>query len=192
MEIKEYTHYGIKVTKQIDYSENGRVFLDTLEHNGISYEEMPTPTEISRFTYTQSNIYIYTCDGVKKYALVFDRGIYITTAIPDDMDWLALVNDIDQQEKGEEPQRMHTQFYLRLMRAEKKVNEQNKEVWDNHLDPENFENWNKSIEEIIPGFWGDVSLEMRRYYMESEIRKYGYAAWDVEDWIVDKILNFGL
>lgn len=165
-------------------------FLDTLEHNGIPYEVMPTTEEISGTMYTQSDIYIYTHNGIKKYALVLGRGIYITTAIPDDMDWLALATDIDGQEKGKEPQRMHTQFYFRLLRAEKEVHEKNKETWDNHFDWDNFKNWDKPVEEIIPGFWGDVYLKIGSYYSQGEIKKYGYAAWDVENCIVDKILKY--
>lgn len=182
MEIKEYNHYGVKVTKQSGWN---RRFVDALEDNNIEYEMMPV--EIPG----DAEVYIYYYDGVKKYAFVTREGgvdgfyedVYITTAIPDDIDWWALVYDVNRQEEGYAPLKMHTQFQRRLLAAETKIENKNKDIMDD------LENFGKSPEEIIPDYWYEVAYEMREYYSESEIKKYGYLAWDVMNERVDLLLN---
>lgn len=182
MEMKEYCHYGVKVTKQTGWNKR---FVDSLEESGIEYEIMPV--EISN----DAEVYIYSYDGVKKYAFVtggggvdgFYENVYITTAIPDDMNWWALASDVDLQEKGHEPTQMHTQFQRRLIAAEDKIQKEYEDVLND------IDNYGKSPDEIIPDYWNKVAYEMKDYYMVSDIKRYGYAAWDVMDKYVDLLLN---
>ncbi len=183
METKTYKHYGVDVLKQTLLNKQ---FISVLEENGIEYEMMPI--EISG----DVEVYIYTAADVKKYAVVYGAGgvdgfaeeVYITTAIPDDMDWQMLMQDVDQQQKGGEPLKMHTQFQRRLLSAETKVQDAHKYLQGN------IENLVKAPDEYIPNYWHEVYYEILRYYnSEEEIKKYGYAAWDVMDMWVDKLLN---
>ena len=183
MEIKEYTHYGIRVTKQMLY---GRRFADALEKDKIEYEMMPVEIQ------GEAEVYIYSRGDEKRYAFVTGGGsvdgfyetIYITTAIPDDLDWWALANDVDQQEKGKPPLRMHTRFYFCFLKCEDKVEE------EHEITPDNlFENFEKPLDEIIPNFWEEVAWEMQKYYDTKDIKKYGYSAWDIDNDIVDKLMQ---
>lgn len=173
MEIKEFTHYGIKVSKQ---SEGEKRFKDALKDNGIEYEVMPVDIP------HDGEVYIYTYKGQKKYAFVGGGYIYITTAIPDDMDWWGLAFDVDEQERGQEPLRMHTQFQRRLIAAETKIQSDN---GVNECDF--FENSGKSPDEIIPEYWNKVAWELKKYYSKAEMKEYGYAAWDVDNKWVDLV-----
>lgn len=191
--MREYTHYGVRTTKQIL---NNKRYVHILEENNVDYEVMPIDIPCS----DGEEVYIYfTPDKTeKRYAFVvginggdaFGEKIYITNAIPDDLDWWALAEDIDQQETGGEPLKMPTQFKRRLSAAEKAVDEQHKKEWDEFLNVEKFFDCaGKTLEDIIPNYWREVAHELRHYYTYNELQKYGYAAWDVDDDLVKKILK---
>lgn len=102
------THYGIDVLVQsLDSS-----FEDDLKKAGIDYVLLPV---------AEHRIYKYTTQGQTRYALVtfpnvpeeYREEVYITSQIPDDMDWDKLVRDCQDQGNGEEPMKIPT--HARIM-----------------------------------------------------------------------------
>lgn len=99
------------------------------------------------------------------------------------MNWPILAGDVDRQERGEQPLKMHTQFQRRLLAAETKIENDHEDLVND------IENFAKAPEDFIPDYWFKVAWEMRNYYSESEIKKYGYSAWDVMNEYVDQLIS---
>lgn len=67
-------------------------------------------------------MYVYSVDGVNKYAVVkplsipddYAEVVYITTSIPEDLDFNMLVQDVESQNNGEEPMQPKTKLKLVL------------------------------------------------------------------------------
>lgn len=102
------THYGIDVLVQsLDSS-----FEDDLKKAGIDYALLPV---------AEHRIYKYTTQGQTRYALVtfpnvpeeYREDVYITSQIPDDMDWDKLVRDCQDQGNWEEAMKIPT--HARIM-----------------------------------------------------------------------------
>ena len=97
------THYGVDVLVQsLDSSVE-----DDLKKARIDYVLLPI---------VEHKIYKYTTQGQTRYALVtypnipeeYREDVYITSQIPDDMDWNKLVEDCKNQGMGEEPAQLPT------------------------------------------------------------------------------------
>ena len=108
--MKTFKHYGIDVTRQIIETE----FYQTLLKNNIPYTEPACSPDL--------NLYVYTVDGMTKYAVVkplsipdaYEEAIYITTSIPFDLDFNKLVQDIEAQNDGAAPMQPKTKLKLVL------------------------------------------------------------------------------
>lgn len=111
--MKEYTHYGVTTTKQ--YTTDVR---SDLRKQGIDYTDLPL-LDIDVLTYISPQ------DGSKRYAVIrpvsmpddYEEAVYITDQYPDDGDWLRLIADIEDQEKGAEPLKMPTRLSVLLKKA---------------------------------------------------------------------------
>lgn len=107
--MKTFKHYGINVTHQIVETE----FYQTLLKNNIPYTEPACSPDL--------NLYVYSIDGVTKYAVVkplnipddYAEAVYITTSIPVDLDFNRLVQDVESQNDGALP--MHPKTKLKLV-----------------------------------------------------------------------------
>lgn len=105
------THYGNKVTHEA-YTES---FINILERNNIEFTELPLLDNL---------VITFNYDGEKKYALILDsehyqeyEHVFITNAIPDDMDWEKLATDCSNQFSGGEPKQMNSRFSLVVEKA---------------------------------------------------------------------------
>lgn len=116
------THYGVAVLVQsLDSS-----FEDDLEKAGIDYVLLPV---------AEHKIYKYTTQGQTRYALVtfpnvpeeYREEVYITSQIPDDMDWDKLVEDCRNQANGEEPAQLPTHARVMYDRAVALVENEHRE-----------------------------------------------------------------
>lgn len=107
--MKTFKHYGIDVTRQIIEAE----FYKTLLKNNISYTEPACSPDL--------NLYVYTVDGITKYAVIrplsipddYAEAVYITTSIPEDLDFVKLIQDVESQNDGALP--MHPKTKLKLV-----------------------------------------------------------------------------
>lgn len=100
----EYTHYGEKVLYQ--FGGEGFDFGEMLEKSGMEYGFLPV-------FYQQNQsvaVAYYVKDGVKKYAVWDDMDVYMTEKIPDDCNWINLIEDVQGQMRGEEPQKLKSRF----------------------------------------------------------------------------------
>lgn len=109
------THYGNKVT----YGACAESFINILEHNNIEFTELPLLDNL---------VITFNYDGEKKYALITGRKhqqeyehVFITNAIPDDMDWKKLEIDCSHQIRGGEPEQMNSRFSLAVEKAHNKA-----------------------------------------------------------------------
>lgn len=130
--MEKYTHYGVEVVFQsLAYGE----FMQALRTSGADYVVLPV------FDDFKNLVVKYTYDGgTTKYAYIQERGedeyVYATEQIPDDMDWDALVADIERQKKGEEPAQMPTKARKMYDAAERLVLSNRKEPEDPFSMPE--------------------------------------------------------
>ena len=100
----KYIHYGVDVTYQqlVDKS-----FRDDLKKAGIPYTDLPI---------LENDVLTYEYDGKRRYAVIelgnapdaYIENVYITTEIPLDMDWEALLRDCHGQRCKEEPMPLKT------------------------------------------------------------------------------------
>lgn len=99
-----YTHYGEKVLHQ--FGGEGFDFEEMLDKSGMEYGFLPV------FYPSNKSIAIayYIKDGVKKYAVWDDMDVYMTEKIPEDCDWIKLIEDVKGQMHGEEPQKLKSRF----------------------------------------------------------------------------------
>ena len=99
----EFEHYGVTILRQT--TENS--FEDTLKQKGIDYVALPFVDDI---------VYRYIYDGKRKYAYItygnlpdeYTEHVYITSEIPEDMNWKNIELDYLGQTTGEEPMIMQT------------------------------------------------------------------------------------
>lgn len=111
--MKEYTHYGVVTTKQYVTS-----IRSQLRKQGIHYIDLPMlDTDVLTYNSPQ--------DESKRYAVIrpitipddYTEAVYITLQQPDDGDWQRLIDDIDGQEKGNEPLKMPTKLSVLIKKA---------------------------------------------------------------------------
>lgn len=116
--MKEFKHYGKSVYKQV----TGKEFRAVLRDNNIQYIDLPL---------IDVDVVKYEKDGITKYAVLRElvvpedylEVVYTTEFIPDDCDWEKLIEDVDRQERGEEPAIMPTKLKLILDMAENMARE---------------------------------------------------------------------
>lgn len=153
--MKVYTHYGVEVVFQCLYGKSFKEILDSAEKN---YTELPL---------LDKTIYKYSNDGKTQYAYIicpnvpeeYVEEVYITTQVPDDMNWDKLVKDINDQAGGKDPMQMPTRARILYDKAVKMACE-------NPLDqPESFIDWSQPKEK-------DVELALVSLgYTKEELKK---------------------
>ena len=108
-----YKHYGVIVAKGFEDD-----FIGRLSRNGIEYNFLPVYI-------SGMEVISYRSKGVKKYAVIMrhedGQTVYVTTDIPDDLDWKKLVKDIDNQISGHPAMEMESKLHLVLDTAIKNV-----------------------------------------------------------------------
>lgn len=99
-----YAHYGEKVLHQ--FGGEGFDFEELLEKSGMEYGFLPV------FYPSNKSIAVayYIKDGVKKYAVWDGMDVYMTEKIPDDCNWMNLIEDVQGQMHGEPPQKLKSRF----------------------------------------------------------------------------------
>ncbi len=118
-----YEHYGTTIRFSITYD-----FRQDLVGNGIGFHQIPV-LDVDVIRYTTSGSPLYAC--IKK----IEEGemVYITTAIPEDLDFALLIKDVDNQRLyNAEPMKMKTKLKKMidlstdfLITTNKKPNEEN-------------------------------------------------------------------
>lgn len=112
-EMEKFTHYGIEVVYQLLDTYKGNNFRQTLKENGVEWTDLPI---------LEPDVLTYIKDGIRRYACIKEyseyEAIYITEAIPLDMDWKKLVDDCDQQNSGDAPMEMETKAKVICKKAE--------------------------------------------------------------------------
>lgn len=114
-----YIHYGVEVIRQVVEGS----FKSVLKNAGQEYIELAVTPEL--------NIIKYTKDGRIKYALICPRiypdeyaeVVYLTPQIPDDCNWMLLVDDIERQHQGAAPVQRKTRAKMLLDAAVKNAYE---------------------------------------------------------------------
>lgn len=131
--IKEFNHYGVIVLRQVI----GSRFKDTLEQKGVDYIALP---------FIDDEVYRYTYDGKRKYAYIthsnapeeYIEHVYITTEIPEDMNWKNIELDYLGQATGEKPMKIQTRAKVLYDAAKdivkKNTKESDKNIFFNFFD----------------------------------------------------------
>lgn len=104
--LDKFEHYGIDVEFKIM---QGDSFANYLFNKGIKFQELPILDE---------RVIMYNENEIKKYALIivmcnaeqYSEKVYITTQIPDDINWRNIAFDHINQEKGQEPMKLQSRF----------------------------------------------------------------------------------
>lgn len=117
--LKEFKHYGVTVFYQVV---EGQTFKQALRKAGIDYVDLPIMLPVG------AEAIRYEKDGAARYACTKDgddcQMVYITDRIPDDLDFVRLMSDIDGQRGGDEPEWMETKLQKLIREATQRLAEE--------------------------------------------------------------------
>lgn len=155
--------------KEIKFQEGNKSFLDTLNKNGITPQELPDPD----FRY---RVFKYEIDGAVKYACVivvndpedYIERIFITDSIPEDGFYNMMLDCIGQL-GGEKPTKIKSRLKVALEESSNRV-----QKWTEEKYPDQAFTW------MVAGEYPEEIKKARMDYQQLVLCSMGYTAEIVE------------
>ncbi len=127
----KFKHYGVDSL----YQTLRHPFEEDLKKNNINYVFLPLTEKVIKYNVEKKVRYAYITYPNVHPEEGYIENVYITEAIPDDMNWEKLKEDYELQRQGKQPMKIPTRTRILYDKAIEMAND------ERETNPQDFLNW---------------------------------------------------